>query len=106
MKHFWQGFEKQSKATVQFKKHVVVLYWSPEEDGADKLKGEVKKMSAAYPSVKVKMVNVKKDPTRPIKHGVKRFPTVLLLKDGREIDRLSGDGGGMMLEHIFRKAHV
>jgi len=104
MKHFWQGFEKQSTA-VQFKKHSIVLYWSPEED-ANSLKGEVKKLSDMHPSVKVKMVNVKKDPTRPIKHGVKRFPTVLLLKDGREIDRLSEGDGTMMLEHMFRKAAI
>lgn len=105
MRYFWQGFESKTGAPIQFKKHVIVLFWSP-DDGGDEVKSTVKRLSSRYPSVKVKVVNVKKDPTKPGKHGVARFPTVLLLKDGREVDRVSDAAGGTMLEQLFRKAHV
>ena len=107
MKHFWQGFSKYGSSPVGFKKHVIVLYWSPDESGGDSLKQGVSKLSVRYPSVKVKVINIKKDPLKPMKHDVKRFPTVLLLKEGREVDRLEDKAGNMtLLEQLFRKAHV
>jgi len=54
----------------------------------------------------VKTINVKKDPSKPGRHHVAKFPTVLLLKDGREVDRLSDERGSSLLEQLFRKAHV
>lgn len=103
MKHFWQGFSKHS-APVQFKKHVIVLYWAPSKK-AEPVKEDVKQLSNKYPSVKVKSINIEKDPIKPSKHSVSNIPTVLLLKNGREVDRVT-EGNKTLLEQLFRKAHV
>lgn len=106
MKHFWAGFHGKTASTIQFKKHVIVLYWSPEEGGTD-ARDSVKRLALKNPSVKVKVINVVKDPLRPAKHGITQFPTVILLKDGREVDRLAGKRASTtMLEQLFRKAYV
>ena len=107
MKYFWQGFTKLGGKPVRFKKHVIILYWSPKDDNGESARKSLSKTSLRYPSVKVKMVNIEKDPTKPIKHNVRSFPTVLLLKDGREVDRIGNLSNNMtMLEQLFRKAHV
>lgn len=103
MKHFWQGFEKKTAQAVSFKKHVIVLFWQPGE-GAEPIKDRLQKMSTRYPSVKVKVVNVKKHPELPMRHKVLRLPTVILLKDGREVDRLESTSGNSLLEQLFRRA--
>lgn len=105
MKHFWHGFSSKVASQVQFKKHVLVLYWEPGAAVSDETRSTFGKMALRFPSVKVKLVNVKKDPTAPVQHHVAKFPTVLLLRDGREVDRLTG-GGSSLLEQLFRKAHV
>lgn len=105
MKYFWQGFSKTGAGPARFKRHVIVLYWSP-ESGADP-RPTVNRVSIRHPSVKVKVVNTRKEPTKATRHKVNKFPTVLLLKDGREVDRLEGeDGNTTLLDQLFRKAHV
>lgn len=106
MRHFWHGFEKQGSSPVQFKRHVVVLYWKAGEEVGDHARKQVKRLSSRFPSVKVKVINVEKDPRKAAQHGVLRFPTVLLLKDGREVDRIEKGDSAALLEHIFRKAHT
>ena len=108
MRHFWQGFTDKKASTISFKKHVIVLFWEPGEASTDKdaAVDVVKKLSFKYPSVKVKIVNVLKDPAKPTKHKVREFPTVLLLKDGREVDRVAVKSSTTLLEQLFRKAHV
>lgn len=108
MRHFWQGFADKQASKVSFKKHVIVLYWQPSAEGKtlDAAVTAVKRLSFKYPSVKVKIVNVLKDPAKPTKHGVREFPTVLLLKDGREVDRVAAKTSPTLLEQLFRKAHV
>lgn len=107
MRHFWKGFERgKNSAPVRFKKHVIILMWSPGSDRSDYLKSRFHKVSHRYPSVAVKVINVKKDSTKPAKHKVLSFPTVLLLKDGREVDRVDLDNELSLLETLFRKAQV
>jgi thioredoxin-like negative regulator of GroEL len=103
VKHFWQGFQQKNAQATTFKKHVIVLFWEP-KDPAERMKDSVHKLSIRYPSVKVKVVNVKKFPTLPMKHKVSRIPTVILLKDGREVDRLEDSSGTTLLENLFRRA--
>lgn len=107
MKHFWHGFADKRASNISFRKHVIVLFWEPQEAGADSSEAvrAIKKLSFKYPSVKVKIINVLKEPTRPAKHGVREFPTVLLLRDGREVGRVSKTSS-TLLEHLFRKAHT
>lgn len=107
MKHFWKGFKKsKSSPPVRYRKFVIILYWRPDDGKSLKIKHNLKKLSLKYPSVAVKIVNIKKDLLKPARHKVLSAPTILLLKDGREVERLSeGDGVGL-LEQLFRKAHT
>lgn len=106
MKYFWKGFEAtKSAAPIRFKKHVLVLYWSPDSKGEDARKN-FDRLSIRHPSVAVKTINIKKDPTSPLKHKVLELPTVILLKDGREVERLSLTREMALLEPLFRKASM
>jgi len=106
MKPFWKGFEaSKSSPPVRYRKHVIILYWSPEDKESERVKAVFKRMSFKYPTVSIKTVNIKKDPLKPQRHKVLASPTIILLKDGREVERLSDKDGSALLEHLFRKAH-
>jgi hypothetical protein len=105
MRHFWQGFQKKTGAPVQFKKHVIMVFCEPEDRESDSIKSSVKRFSSKYPSVKVKIINIKKDATKPMRHMIIKSPTILLLKDGREVERVSKNSD-TLLEELFRRAHV
>lgn len=106
MKTFWKGFGKtKSSPPVRFKKHVIILYWSSDNDKSKKVKDEFGRMAHKYPSVMIKTVNIKRDPLKPLRHKVMAAPTIILLKDGREVDRVTADDGAALLEYLFRKAH-
>ena len=102
MRPFWRGFEKRGGTEVSFKKHVILLFWQPNQN-VGSIESNVRKLATRYPSVKVRVVNVKKNPELPMKHRVMRLPTVILLKDGREVDRLEGPSN-TLLESLFRQA--
>lgn len=107
MKHFWSGFEAtKSAAPVRFKKHVIVFYWSSSNEEGRDAKDLFKKISIKHPSVMVKTIDISKDPSRPLKHKVLNLPTAILLKDGREVDRLNVKKEGSLLEHLFRRAGI
>jgi hypothetical protein len=107
MRHFWKGFEAtKSAAPVRFKKHVIVLYWSSADDRSKRAKDAVTRLSIRHPSVAIKTVDMRKDPTTPLKHKILDYPTVLLLRDGREVDRLNLGEESSMLEYLFRKANT
>lgn len=108
MRHFWQGFANKKASQVSFKKHVIMLFWEPSDSAqASDVLQEVKKQTVKYPTVVVKIINARKDPTKPAKHKIREFPTVLLLKDGREVDRVSNDKvSPTLIEQLFRKANV
>jgi hypothetical protein len=107
MKRFWKGFYK-SKASppIRYKKHVIIFYFDADHDKSTPLRGVFKKLSLKYPSVAVKLVNIKRDPLKPLRHKVLSTPTILLLKDGREVDRLSAEDGAGLVEQLFRKAQT
>lgn len=106
MRHFWQGFDVGRQiAPIRFKKHVIVLLWRPDE----KLKTcpEVfTRTTFKYPSVAVKIINIGNDMVKPKKHHVLSFPTALLLRDGREVDRVDLNSEQSLLETLFRRAQV
>ena len=103
MKPFWRGFEtkKGNASNVSFKRHVIVLYWSDENRDVRDLMGKVR---LRHPTVKVKTVNGKKEAGKLLPHKITELPTVLLLKDGREVDRITGKPSNTLLEKFFRKA--
>lgn len=107
MRYFWKGFERKTAAPVEFKKHVIMLFWDSGESESEAARGNVRRLSRRYPSVKVRLVEVKRDPLKPQKHRVTTFPTIVLLKNGREVERLAGGrDGATLLEQLFRKAHT
>lgn len=107
MRHFWKGFNtSKDSPPIRFKKYVIVLYWDSKEEEEGQSKDKFRKLSLKYPTVAVKVVNVRKDPLKPIKHNVHSTPTILLLKDGREVERVSPKDGSTMVEQMFRKAHT
>lgn len=107
MKHFWQGFLEKKSSKITFKKHSIMLFLGegrgPEYSGVVSF---LKQLSLKYPSVKVKIINATKEHGRSLRHKVHEYPTVLLLKNGREVDRVSKRISPTILEQIFRKAHV
>jgi thioredoxin-like negative regulator of GroEL len=85
----------------------VIVLFTDHGEGGGELKASLRRISSKYPSVKVKVINVKKEPLKVAHHRVESFPTVLLLKDGREVDRLTKEQKSpTLLEQLFRKAHV
>lgn len=107
MRYFWQGFKDRKCAPVNFKRHLIVLFFSPDCRDGSEAYDQFSSTYARYPSVKIKVINVKKDSSVPIKHDVGRFPTVLLLKNGREVDRLEKMAGSKtVLEELFIRANI
>lgn len=102
MKHFWQGFQSSDARGIQFKRHTVLLYVKGDGDG---VRQKLKRLSQRYPSVQVKIIDGEKEAAKAARHNVRHFPTVLLLKDGREVDRASSADTALLTE-FFRKAHV
>jgi thioredoxin-like negative regulator of GroEL len=107
MKTFWKGFNaSKDSPPVRYKKHMIILYWSPDDAEGVKVRDSFNKLSIRYPTVTVKTVNIKKDPLKPTRHKVLASPTIILLKDGREVERLASKDGVLLLENLFRKAYL
>lgn len=102
---FWDGFEKSKQKPGSLKKHVIVLYWSKENDASKKT---LDRMRIRHPSVKVKIINGDGDPSKLIAHNIAKLPTMILLRNGREVERITG--GETTRESIigpfFRKAQT
>lgn len=96
---FWEGFENKPPKNAP-RKHVIIFYWSGKEDSAKK---SMDKLRIRHPSVKVKTVTGN---NKMRVHNVTQLPTVLLLKNGREIDRVVGDivASDTILSQLFRRA--
>lgn len=104
MRPFWLGFEKHGTENMRFKRHVIVLYW---DESNREVKNIVNRVRLRHPTVMLKTVDAAKELSRAKVHGVSKFPTILLLKNGREVERLSGEQtirSQTLLENLFRKA--
>jgi thioredoxin 1 len=67
------------------------------------LEPKIKKMEEEFPSVSFKSVNVDDDPALAKKYQIRSVPTVILLKDGREINRVNGAALIAPLRKVFRE---
>lgn len=99
MKRFWRGFSKEAEKNSS-KKIVLVVFWSSEKNQPNTTISSTK---FKYPTIKVRTIDVSRDPLSLKKHSIKKLPTVVLLKNGREIDRLE-DMNKTLVEDIFRRA--
>ena len=108
MNHFWLGFQTKQAARVPFKKHAVMLFWDPSHKGSKGLQDRAFAISKNYPSVQFRPINILKFPEVASKHRVKTVPTLILLRDGREVSRMSADEdiSSMLLEDLFQRASV
>lgn len=107
MKYFWQGFEKTGQTPIEFKKHTVLIFCDSKGRGGDYMRNYFKRIALKYPSVKIKIIDINKGSEKKEKHNINILPTVLLLKNGREADRVEGlSGSTTILEQLFKKAHV
>lgn len=98
MRQFWKGFLKESNK-ISFRKHVVVVFWSSKHSE----KPSFGSLRFKYPEIKVRTVDISKDPSSTKKHSIRSLPTVMLLKNGREVDRLERVNK-TLVEDLFRKA--
>lgn len=102
MKPFWKGFQtKEANSDVNFKRHVIVLYW---DDSNKDVLNIIGKARIKHPTIKVKTVNGLKSTGSA--HNIKEFPTILLLKDGREKSRLTGNEtkSQTLISRLFQEA--
>jgi len=84
-----------------YKKHVLLVFW--DRNNKSELQGRLGSLKIRFPTIKVKVIELEKDWRRPIQHKVAQLPTVILLKDGIEVDRIE-DSDNTLLELLFRKA--
>lgn len=101
MSQLLKGFEaKLASATT--KRYSLVLYFSPEKKDFVEL---VAKLKLKNPGVKFKLVNAEKASDKVTAHKISVLPTLLLLKNGREVDRLTEKTfSRTLLEQFFRQA--
>ena len=84
-----------------YKKHVLLVFRDRGRRGVlDERLGSLKHR---FPTIKVKTIEMERDWRRPIRHKIAKLPTVILLKDGAEVDRVEDDDR-TLLEILFRKA--
>ena len=101
MLEFWKGFNKQA-SSIGFKKHVILVFTAK---GDQYNAGVLRKLKNKNPTVKFKTINGDKDPASLSKHSVVKLPTFILLKNGREIDRIESSNY-TILEDFIRKAVI
>ena len=101
MHEFWRGFNKQA-SSIGFKKHVILIFTST----GDRYNVSIlKKLRDKNPTIKFKTIYGEKDPEALRKHSVAKLPTFILLKNGREIDRIESNNY-TILEDFVRKAVI
>ena len=105
MRFFWQGFDRGRSPSLCFKKHVIILLWNPQAPAGYFHKDRFVKTALTYPTVLVKIINIEKEPDRVAKLRVENTPTVILLRNGREVGR-SKHPNQTVLEQYFRRAII
>lgn len=86
-----------------YKKHVLLVFRDRDRRGM--LDERLGSLRHRFPTIKVKTIEIEKDWRRPIRHKIAKLPTVILLKDGAEVDRVEDDDK-TLLEILFRKANL
>lgn len=99
MSRFWLGFRKKGSENLSQKTFLLVL-WSDKQKRA---RDAIFSTSFKFPDIKVKSINIDKDPTSLKKYSISKLPTIVLLKNGREVDRIDV-ADKSLIEDIFRRA--
>jgi thioredoxin 1 len=87
---------------------VLIDFWAPWCGPCRKLAPTIEKLADSYHGqVKVGKLNTDENPNIPSQHRISAIPTVLLYKDGKEIDRLvGGDISEAKFRGVIAKAGV
>ena len=101
MREFWRGFNKQA-SSIGFKRHVILVFSSTEDRNNAPV---LKKLRDKNPSIKFKTIYGDRDSEALKRHSVVKLPTFILLKNGREIDRIESNNY-TILEDFVRKAVI
>ncbi len=67
------------------------------------LEPKIKKMEEEFPSISFKSINVDDEPALAKKYQIRSLPTVILLRDGREVTRVNGASLITPLRKAFRE---
>ncbi len=67
------------------------------------LEPNLKKMEAEFPSINIKHIDVDEYPKLAKEYKIRSVPTVILLKDGQEVKRVSGASLIAPLRKAFRE---
>lgn len=93
---------ERSKATAM---PIVVQFHAPWCGPCRALSPQVDRMEKAYEGkVEVWRVDVDQDPDAAREMGIRSVPTLVILKDGQELSRVSGYQGPAALENLFATA--
>jgi len=99
MREYWRGFNKQA-SKIGFKKHVILVFTLREDQVSASV---LKNLRSKHPTIKFKSIYGDGNPESLKKHSVIKLPTFILLKNGREIDRIESSNY-TILDDFVRKA--
>ena len=69
---------------------VMVDFWAPWCVPCEKVSPIVEALAAEYPALRVRALDVDAHPVSAARHAVLSLPTLLLFRDGAEVERLTG----------------
>ena len=81
------GFDQK---VLQSEKPVLVDFWAPWCGPCRAIAPVLDALVAADSRVKLAKVNVDEEPALAARHEIRSIPTILLVKDGRVVDRVVG----------------
>lgn len=96
-----QNFEEQ---VLKNEKPVLLDFWAPWCGPCRAAEPILEQISEKYPNLVVGKMNVDENQQNPAQYGVMGIPTVILFKDGKEVDRKVGFGGQQAYEDLIKKA--
>lgn len=77
----------------------VVDFWAPWCGPCLALGPTIEKLSEENQEVNVGKINVDENPEAAVKYGIRSIPCVIFIKDGKEVDRITGAAS----KHLFEK---
>ena len=71
---------------------VIIDFWAPWCVPCEKVSPIVEALAAEYPALRVRALDVDAHPVAAARHAVLSLPTLILFRDGAEVERLLAAG--------------